>query len=56
MGGLGIKILAKYPHLDQDIFINSGFNLRPLDIQAAIGMSQFKKLDKFKTIRKQEKG
>jgi CDP-4-dehydro-6-deoxyglucose reductase, E1 len=32
-------------------FINSGFNLRPLDITAAIGMNQFKRLNKFKRIR-----
>jgi len=32
-------------------FINSGFNLRPLDITAAIGMNQFKRLNKFKEIR-----
>ena len=29
-------------------FVNSGFNLRPTDINAAIGYSQFKKLNKFK--------
>tara|TARA_B100000965_G_scaffold227596_1_gene190494 strand:+ start:165 stop:1394 length:1230 start_codon:yes stop_codon:yes gene_type:complete len=32
-------------------FINSGFNLRPLEISAAIGFNQFKKLNKFKRIR-----
>ena len=38
----------KYPNLDpRYIFINSGFNFRPTDIQAAIGLSQFKKLDLF---------
>ena len=36
----------KYPNLDpRYIFVNSGFNLRPTDIQAAIGLSQFKRLD-----------
>ena len=46
------KISNKYPNLDpRYIFINSGFNLRPTDIQAAIGINQFKKLDKFKKIR-----
>ena len=46
------KITKKYPNLDpRYIFINSGFNLRPTDIQAAIGLSQFKKLEKFKNIR-----
>jgi len=32
-------------------FINSGFNLRPLDLTAAIGLSQLKKLNKFKKYR-----
>ncbi len=46
------KIADKYPHLDpRYIFINSGFNLRPTDIQAAIGLSQFKRLEHFKKIR-----
>ncbi len=42
----------KYPNLDpRYIFINSGFNLRPTDIQAAIGLNQFKRLKKFMRIR-----
>ena len=46
------KIEKKYPKLDPSfIFINSGFNLRPTDIVASIGNSQFKKLDKFIKIR-----
>ncbi len=32
-------------------FINSGFNLRPTEISAAIGYNQFKRLKKFKKIR-----
>ena len=32
-------------------FINSGFNLRPLEISAAIGLNQFKKLSNMKAIR-----
>jgi len=32
-------------------FINSGFNLRPLEVSAAIGFNQFKRLNKFKKIR-----
>tara|TARA_B100000700_G_scaffold331064_1_gene461086 strand:+ start:224 stop:1465 length:1242 start_codon:yes stop_codon:yes gene_type:complete len=32
-------------------FINQGFNLRPLDISASIGMNQFKRLDKMMKIR-----
>jgi len=37
------SVTKKYPKLDpRYVFINSGFNLRPTDIQAAIGISQFK--------------
>ena len=32
-------------------FINSGFNLRPTDVCAAIGLNQFKRLSEFKRIR-----
>ncbi|MDC0370038.1 DegT/DnrJ/EryC1/StrS family aminotransferase, partial [Pelagibacteraceae bacterium] len=32
-------------------FINSGFNLRPMDLTAAIGFNQFKRLNKMKKIR-----
>ena len=32
-------------------FINSGFNVRPSEIAAAIGYNQFKRLNKFKKIR-----
>ena len=43
----------KYPDLDpRYIFVNSGFNLRPTDIQSAIGYSQFQRIDKIKSIRK----
>ena len=46
------KNAKKYPNLDpRYIFINSGFNLRPTDIQAAIGRNQFKRLDFFKKTR-----
>ena len=46
------KTSKKYPNLDpRYIFVNSGFNVRPLDIQAAIALNQFKKLDKFKKTR-----
>lgn len=50
------KIAKKNKNLDKKfIFINSGFNLRPTDISAAIGLSQFKKLDKFINIRSQNR-
>ena len=32
-------------------FINEGFNLRPLDLTASIGLNQFKKLNKLKSTR-----
>jgi len=36
-------------------FINSGFNLRPSEISAAIGHNQFKRLNNFKKIRHQNR-
>ena len=46
------KISKKNKHLDSRfIFFNSGFNLRPTDISAVIGLSQFKDLDKFIKLR-----
>ena len=42
----------KNPNLDpRYIFINSGFNLRPTDIQGAIAHNQFKRLTKLKSQR-----
>ena len=42
----------KYKNLDpRFIFSNIGFNVRPTDVQAAIGMSQFERLDSFIDIR-----
>ena len=46
----------KNPHLDpRYIFINSGFNLRPTDIQGAIAHNQFKRLNKLKQQRNQNR-
>ncbi len=46
------KIARKNKHLDKRfIFYNSGFNLRPTEVSAAIGFNQFKDLLKFKKIR-----
>tara|TARA_B100001250_G_scaffold320370_1_gene283278 strand:+ start:1996 stop:3243 length:1248 start_codon:yes stop_codon:yes gene_type:complete len=36
-------------------FVNSGFNLRPLDLTAAIGLSQFKRLKNMMRIRKKNR-
>ena len=42
------KIASANKHLDSRfIFYNSGYNLRPTDITASIGLSQFKDLNKF---------
>ena len=47
------KIYQKNKFLDKKfIFFNSGYNLRPTEISAAIGLSQFKKLDEFIKLRK----
>ena len=46
------KIEKDNPELDpRFIFVNSGFNLRPTDITAAIGFNQFKRLKTFIKIR-----
>ena len=44
--------LKKSNKKNQFNFINSGFNLRPMDLTASIGLSQFKRLDKMMNIRK----
>lgn len=50
------KNAKKYPHLDpRYIFINSGFNVRPTDIQAAMANNQFKRLNFFKMTRTMNK-
>ena len=42
------KIEKKYSKIDSRfLFTNSGFNFRPTEIQAAIGLSQFKSLNEF---------
>ncbi len=46
------NLKKKYQKIDSRfLFINSGFNIRPTDINAAIGLSQLKKLKKFQKIR-----
>ena len=50
------KIENKFKKINKNfLFINSGFNLRPTDIQAAIGLSQFKSLNSFVKIRKKNR-
>lgn len=42
------KYSSKYKNLDEKfLFVNSGYNLRPTDIQAAIAHNQFKRLKTF---------
>ena len=42
------QIEKKYKKINKNfVFINSGFNFRPTDIQSAIGLSQFKSLNSF---------
>ena len=43
----------KYKHIDKNwIFINSGFNLRTTDVNAAIGLEQLKRIKTILSIRK----
>ena len=45
------KIVKKYPRIDpRFIFVNYGFNLRPLEIQAAIAQQQLSKINVLKKI------
>jgi len=46
------KFLNQYKNIDQRfLFINSGYNLRPTEIQSAIANNQFNRLKKFMKIR-----
>ena len=48
----GLKLKQKFKQKDNRfIFYNMGFNLRPTDIAAAIGLSQFKRIKVFQNIR-----
>tara|TARA_X000001036_G_scaffold431328_1_gene465425 strand:- start:585 stop:1775 length:1191 start_codon:yes stop_codon:yes gene_type:complete len=50
------KIAKKNINIDKRfIFYNSGFNLRSTEVSASIGMSQFKDLDSFIKIRKENR-
>ena len=49
---LSKKFLNEYKNIDQRfLFINSGYNLRPTEIQSAIANNQFKRLKEFMKIR-----
>ena len=46
----------KYKNLDENfLFINSGYNLRPLDVNAAIAHNQLKRIKQFIKIRSQNR-
>ena len=46
------KVFNKYKFLDKKfIFFNSGYNLRPTEVSAAIGHNQFKRMNKLIKIR-----
>ncbi len=48
------KYIAQYPDIDpRFIFINLGYNLRPTEVQAAMGMQQLPKLDGFVKARRE---
>ena len=50
------RYIKKYPNLDpRYIFTNSGFNLRPMDVNASIGLSQFRRLNEFIKARKKNR-
>lgn len=49
---LNNELRRKYKNIDKRfLFLNSGFNLRPLDLTATIGNNQLKRINKFISIR-----
>jgi len=49
-----VEIAERYKDIDpRFLFINTGYNLRPTEIQGAFGIHQIKKLDKFIEIRRE---
>jgi len=50
------ELTKKYPKVDpRFMFTNTGYNLRPTEIQGAFGIHQIKKLDKFIKIRNENR-
>lgn len=49
-----MKYIRKYPHIHPNfLFVNLGYNLRPTELQAAVGSIQLHKLKKFVEIRRE---
>jgi CDP-6-deoxy-D-xylo-4-hexulose-3-dehydrase len=47
------QIEAQHPEIDSRfLFVNIGYNLRPMEVQAAFGIHQLKKLSQFNTLRR----
>jgi len=47
------EFMKKYPHIDpRFLFVNIGYNFRPTELQAAMGIHQMKKLEEFLKKRK----
>jgi CDP-6-deoxy-D-xylo-4-hexulose-3-dehydrase len=47
------EIIASNPDIDpRFLFVNIGYNLRPTEINAVLGLSQLKKLENFNNVRK----
>ena len=51
----GLKIKGLENKNNEFVFYNMGFNLRPTDISAAIGLNQFKRLKKFQNTRSENR-
>lgn len=48
-----LEVEAKFPDIDpRFMFVNTGFNLRPTEINAAFGIRQIDKLDNFNRVRR----
>jgi CDP-6-deoxy-D-xylo-4-hexulose-3-dehydrase len=48
-----VEVAAKYPSIDpRFLFVTTGFNLRPMEINAAIGLVQLKRLSGFNESRR----
>lgn len=50
------EVEASHPHIDpRFLFVNVGYNLRPMEIQAALGLCQLERLDRMNATRIQNR-